>query len=184
MTDVEPIISAVSINNPMVILLVKKLVLPKLMLSTPTTFQPTNAPFMLLAHATLHPVLTKTTMTPKETAIFKKNSEAVLHSKKRINVTRPVSSLKVQKSIMNTASTLVLATTATLNVIKNEENVTCVKASETIQVFHRELVPKTAGILMPWLNLTNSLLNVRMTIHIASRKLQQNGSLEDNRLQS
>ena len=85
---------------------------------------------------------------------------------------------------MNTASTLVLATIATLNVIKNEENATYVKASETIQVFHRELVPKTAGILMPWLNLTNSLLNVHMIIHIASKKLPQNGSLEGNRLQS
>merc|ERR1719204_2085049 len=152
------------------------------MLSTPTTFPPINAQCTLPVHVTLLPVLTKTTMTPKETVTFKKNSEAVLHSKRRINVIRPVSSWKVQKSITNTASTLVLATTATLNVIKNEENVTFVKASETTQVSHRELVPKTAGIPMPWLNLTNSLLNVHMIIRTASKKLPQNGSLEGNRL--
>ena len=166
----------------MVTLSVKKPVLPRSMLLIPTTFLPTNAQCTLPVHVTLLPVLTKTTMTPKETATFKKNSEAVLHSKKRINVTRPVSNSKVQKLIMNTASTLVLATIATLNVIKNEENATFVKASETTQVSHRELVPKTAGILMFWLNLTNSLLNVRMIIHIASKKLPQNGSLEGNRL--
>ena len=133
MTDFEPIISAVFINNQMVTLSAKKPVLPRSMLLIPTTFPPINAQCTLPVHVSLLPVLTKTTMTPKETATFKKNSEAVLHSKKRINVTRPVSNSKVQKSIMNTASTLVLATTATLNVIKNEENVTFVKASETTQ---------------------------------------------------
>ena len=166
----------------MVTLSVKKPVLPRSMLSTPITSQPTNAPFMPLVHATPHPVLTKTTTTLKEIATSKKNSEAVLHSKKKINVTRPVSSSKVQKSITNTASTLVLATTATLNVTKNVENVTCVKASETTQVSHKELVPKHAGIPMPWLNLTNSLLNVLMIIHTVSKKLRQNGSPEGNRL--
>ena len=95
MTDFEPFLSAVSINNQMVTLLAKKLVLPKLMLSTPTIFQPINAPSTPLAHATLHPVHTKTTMTPMETATFKKNFEVVLHSKKKINVIKPVSSSKV-----------------------------------------------------------------------------------------
>ena len=83
---------------------------------------------------------------------------------------------------MNTASTLVKAITVTLNVTKNEENVTCVKASETTQVSHRELVPKPAGILMPWPNLMNSLLNVHMTIHTASKKLPLSGSLVGNKL--
>ena len=47
----------------MVILSVKKPVLPRLTLSTPTTFQPISAQCTLLVHATLLPVLTKTTMT-------------------------------------------------------------------------------------------------------------------------
>ena len=93
--DFDPSESVVSINNQMVILWAKKLVLPKLMLSTPTIFQPINAPSTPLAHATLHLVHTKTTMTPMETATSKKNFEVVLHSKKRTNVIKPVSNSKV-----------------------------------------------------------------------------------------
>ena len=85
---------------------------------------------------------------------------------------------------MNTVNTLVKAIIVTSSVTKNDENVTCAKASETVPASPKVLVPMTVGIAMPWLNQVISLLNVHMTILIASKKLLLNGSLEVNKLLS
>ena len=67
----------------MATLSVKKLAPPRSMHSTQIIFLLISAPSTQQAHVTLLPVHTKTTMTPKETVTFKKNSEAVLHLNKR-----------------------------------------------------------------------------------------------------
>ena len=71
---------------------------------------------------------------------------------------------------MSIANTLVRATTVMLSDIKRDENVTCVKVFVTLLEFHKELVLKHVGTTMPWLKLTNFLLNVHMTIHTALMK--------------